>query len=296
MKPKISIVVPTYNRVSLLKKCLDSLLAQNYSSYEIIIVNDGSTDDTKKYLDNISKKNRNIQVIHQKNEGYGVSRNVGFIEAKGDIVASTDDDCIVDNNWLNKIYASFKSNPKISAVGGSINENSNSKIAWAQYILNYSSWFPEGKPRLVKDIPTANIAYRKKDIFSLRFKTKNKKAGYSDTMFNRELRKKDGKILFDPNIKVFNYRWTNSVSYKEFLNIQQRKGIGFVLRGYKAHERIGKILIKIKFLNFLQLRLLLVSYRCLKAGYFKKFLWTFPLLFLGELEYAKTIINYKKII
>ena len=73
MKPKISVVVPTYNRLLLLKKCLISLLNQDYDDYEIIIVNDGSNDKTKEFLKKISQ-NKKIKIIYQNNMGFGISR------------------------------------------------------------------------------------------------------------------------------------------------------------------------------------------------------------------------------
>ena len=69
MKPKISVLVPAYNVALWLPSCLDSILAQTYQNLEIIVVNDGSTDNTGTILDSYAKKNGRIVAIHQKNAG-----------------------------------------------------------------------------------------------------------------------------------------------------------------------------------------------------------------------------------
>ena len=98
----ISVVVSTYNRVELLKKCTDSLLAQTFGEYEIIIINDASSDGTAEYLNSLH--NPKIRIIHHEtNQGLCPSRNDGIKEASFDLVCFTDDDCVADKEWLNEI-------------------------------------------------------------------------------------------------------------------------------------------------------------------------------------------------
>jgi len=103
---QFSIVVCTYNRLDYLKKCITSLLKIDFPQYEIIIINDGSSDDTQNFLDNL--KNEKIKVIHnQHNQGLSASRNTGIKNTNFDIIAFTDDDCEVDKNWLTKLSKGF---------------------------------------------------------------------------------------------------------------------------------------------------------------------------------------------
>lgn len=147
-----SIVVCTFNRLSYLKKCLASLEKLDFPEYEIIIVDDGSQDGTKQFLENL--KNEKIKVIHHKyNQGISSAKNSGIKIARYDIIAFTDDDCEVDKNWLNELFEGFK------------NENDGFSIGKTVYIReNYQGYFPE---RLVTNGNAqwpggGNIAYRKK--------------------------------------------------------------------------------------------------------------------------------------
>lgn len=94
--PKVSVVVASYNGARTLKLCLDSLQHLNFPDYEVILVDDGSTDDTAA----IAKNYSNIRYIHHKNLGLSTARNTGITAAVGEIVAFTDSDCRVDEDWL----------------------------------------------------------------------------------------------------------------------------------------------------------------------------------------------------
>ncbi|MFA5051555.1 MAG: glycosyltransferase [Patescibacteria group bacterium] len=151
----ISVIVPTYNRLNRLQNCLRSVLALRHADFEIIIVNDGSTDGTKDYLDRIN--NPKIRAIHHlKNLGPSSSRNTGIGLAGGDSIAFTDDDCIVDGNWLAELEKMFQANSCDFVFGAT------------HYISkHYRGYFPE---RLTSNgggkwPGGANIAF-KKEIFT----------------------------------------------------------------------------------------------------------------------------------
>jgi glycosyltransferase involved in cell wall biosynthesis len=87
-----SIIVPVYNVEAYLEQCIDSILSQTYSNFEIIMVNDGSTDSSAEICSKYEKKDcRNI-IIHKENKGLSDARNVGLLKAKGDYVIFTDSD------------------------------------------------------------------------------------------------------------------------------------------------------------------------------------------------------------
>lgn len=102
---RISVIVPTYNRLDSLKQQINALLSQNMptNDYEIIIINDGSTDGTREYLDQVTQFYPELIALHQTNGGPARARNTALRIAKGNIVAFTDDDCIADSNWLKVI-------------------------------------------------------------------------------------------------------------------------------------------------------------------------------------------------
>lgn len=89
---KISYIIPAYNCETYIETCVDALSKQGIDSYEVIIVDDGSTDGTAKLCDKMAAANRNITVIHKRNEGQGVARNIGIEHSSGDWIAFIDAD------------------------------------------------------------------------------------------------------------------------------------------------------------------------------------------------------------
>lgn len=80
----ISIIVPVYNVANYLQKSLESILSQTKKEFELIVVNDGSTDDSPIICEEYAKKDERIKVIHKENGGLSDGRNVGILEAKAD--------------------------------------------------------------------------------------------------------------------------------------------------------------------------------------------------------------------
>ena len=92
---KISIIVPIYNAEKYLARCIESILRQTYSDLEIILVDDGSVDDSADICDTFAFQDERILVFHQANGGVSVARNLGLKKATGDFVMFVDaDDCI----------------------------------------------------------------------------------------------------------------------------------------------------------------------------------------------------------
>jgi GT2 family glycosyltransferase len=200
MKRKpFSIVVCTYNRSKYLKECLDALLKIDYPIFEIIVVNDGSTDGTKQFLDSISYDN--IKIIHHRiNKGLSIARNSGIKLANHNFVAFTDDDCIVDKDWLRELSKLF-SNDEIGLVMGQV-----------FYIhKNYKGYFPE---RLVSNLNAkwpmgANVAYNKK-VFA-------KCGGFDDFFF--KYGNEDSEMAIRAINRGFSFsRSTDAIVYHQAMN------------------------------------------------------------------------------
>ena len=98
----ISIIVPCYNAAGYINKCLDSILAQTYTNIEVILIDDGSTDDTGKILDAYKEQDPRIVVVHQENRGPAATRNVGLDIAKGEYIAFVDSDDYVLPDFCEK--------------------------------------------------------------------------------------------------------------------------------------------------------------------------------------------------
>ena len=100
MNAKISVIVPVYNVEKYLKNSIDSILNQTYENFEIILVDDGSTDCCPEICDCYAKKNDNIRVLHKINGGLSDARNAGLKVAKGDYVTFIDSDDYVHPFYL----------------------------------------------------------------------------------------------------------------------------------------------------------------------------------------------------
>lgn len=100
MNPFVSIIVPVYNVEQHLTRCLDSLLNQEYSNYEILLINDGSTDNSGKICDAYQEKNNIIKVYHLENGGVSNARNFGIENCKGDFVQFVDSDDYVNETYI----------------------------------------------------------------------------------------------------------------------------------------------------------------------------------------------------
>lgn len=96
----VSIVIPIYNSEKYLKKCIDSILKQKYSNLEIILINDGSTDNSDKICDSLAIEDKRIKVIHKLNEGVSAARNKGLELAKGEYIFFIDSDDYIDENVI----------------------------------------------------------------------------------------------------------------------------------------------------------------------------------------------------
>ncbi|MEH2206402.1 MAG: glycosyltransferase [Nostoc sp.] len=111
--PNVSVIVCAYNAERTMDTCLASLKELNYPNYEVIVVNDGSSDRTLE----ITQHYNYVRLINQENKGLSVARNVGMAAATGEIVAYTDSDCMADPDWLTYLVAKFLSSG-LAAVGG----------------------------------------------------------------------------------------------------------------------------------------------------------------------------------
>jgi len=117
-KPCISIIVPVYNVEKYLKKCIDSILKQTFRDFELILVDDGSTDHSGKICDDYEKKDSRICVVHKENEGLSSARNKGIAIAQGDYLGVVDSDDFIAPDMYEVLYRNLiKENADLSVCG-----------------------------------------------------------------------------------------------------------------------------------------------------------------------------------
>ncbi len=185
----ISVIVPTFNRKEDLARCVDALVEQNYPRFEVIVVDDGGEVDLE--------IPEGVRLVRQPHAGRSVARNTGIGVAHGDIIAFTDDDCVVSENWLAGL-ARYFDDPEIVGVSGAV-------------VYVAENYMPARDERRVENPygkwpMTANIAYRKSVL---------KEVGGFDETFSRYEDKElalrawqHGKIVAAPEVSVYHQKVT----------------------------------------------------------------------------------------
>lgn len=187
MTCKISVIIPAYNVEEYLEECLDSLLSQTLKDFEVIVVNDGSTDNTKHLLERYEKMMDNLLVIHQMNSGSaGGPRNKAIRQAKGDYIFFLDPDDTLPAHTLKIMYQTITSTNS-DIVAGSYCRFNSSKRWTVKHIDNIFSVEKvvtlEECPELLNNLIACNKLYNKQFLLN------------NDVCFGEELRYGEDKVF-----------------------------------------------------------------------------------------------------
>lgn len=194
MGKKISIIIPIYNCSKFISRCIDSILIQKFNNYEIILIDNGSTDDSGKICDFYEKKYNFIHVIHQKNSGVSSARNMGLNRAIGEYICFLDADDYIDDGYFKYINEILSKNEKIELLNfGFYSDVENDKLE------KKSSDKISYKSKLYK-----NHDEIKKDFINL----------WDNTMlYNIWNKVYLRKIICDNDIKFSSYNWGEDVEF-----------------------------------------------------------------------------------
>lgn len=117
-QPLISVIVPVYNIIPYLPRCVESLRTQTYENLEILLIDDGSTDETPALCDRLATEDERIRVFHKKNGGPSSARNFGLQQAGGEYVGFVDSDDYVDADMYERLYGAIeKAGMPVAQVG-----------------------------------------------------------------------------------------------------------------------------------------------------------------------------------
>lgn len=196
----ISIIVPTYNAEKTIGKTIKALLKQNYpkKNYEIIIVDDGSTDKTVEVVSKLP-----VKLIKLKHKGPANARNTGAKNSRGNIILFTDADCIPDKNWIKNMIAPFKNKEVVGVSGTYKTLNKDSLIArFLGYEIEYRHEKMK-KKKYIDFIGTFSAAY-KKSVFLKEggFDTSFSMSSGEDPELSYRISKKH-KLIFQPSAFVW---------------------------------------------------------------------------------------------
>lgn len=190
---KISVVIPAYNEEKYITKTLESLNNQTHKAWEIIVVDNNSTDKTAN-----ASKNMRAKIIQENKKGIGYARRAGFNSASGDIIATTDADTILPKNWLLKINETFNENKDIVAIGGPYMFDTKKKKILIKIISKIWIW-GDSFLNSGNNIPGVNMAVKKHAYEAVGGFRNNKY--FEDLDLSLRL-KKYGKILFLKDLLV----------------------------------------------------------------------------------------------
>lgn len=169
---KVSVIVPAYNVEKYIHRCVESILKQSYRNFELILVDDGSTDHSGRICDGYEKKDNRIRVIHQKNAGLSGARNTGIHCSTGDFLFFVDSDDYVSHYLLEKVLAAFaKSEADMTQFNGQSVYGTKLDGLFGYYIPRYMdnteflrNWFLLGE-----DSHACKRAYRRSSYPNLTF-------------------------------------------------------------------------------------------------------------------------------
>lgn len=119
---KLSIVIPVYRTQDTIKRCIESILQQSFTDYEIILVDDGSDDACPRICDEYAQKDARIKVIHQKNGGLSDARNTGIKKAQGEYITFVDSDDTIADNTLEVLVKELENYPHVDILEYPVNE------------------------------------------------------------------------------------------------------------------------------------------------------------------------------
>ncbi len=292
MTVKVSVIVPVYNAREFIGKCIEALIDQTFQhdNYEIIVVDDGSTDRTNDIV-----KNYPVKYIYQENHGPASARNNGADKAKGEIVIFTDSDCVPDKNWISEMLKPFEY-PDVMAVKGAYRTEQRSIVArFAQ--LEFEERFEMlEKVESIDMVDTYSAGFRK-DVFLKMggFDTSFPVANNEDTELSYRMSERGYKMVFNPAAIVCHLKHPDSV--KKYARLKFWRGYWRMIVYRKFRDKMVKDTYTPQTLKFqiLLLFLLVISVPfaviCPPYGVY---LLSFVVVFLGLLLLPFTIGAIKK--
>lgn len=219
--PMISVVVCAYNAQSTMEGCLASFQHVEYPNFEVIVVDDGSTDKTGEISDKYAAKFPFIHVIHQPNLGLSAARNVGMYASQGEIVAYTDSDCYVDPHWLTYMAQAFQ-NETFAAVGGpNLPPPEDNRTAACVAVSPGAPTHVLLTDEIAEHIPGCNMAYRKEHLMAIGGFDATYRAAGDDVDVCWRLMDQGNVIGFHAGMMVWHHRRNTIRAY-----FKQQKGYG----------------------------------------------------------------------
>ncbi|MFH1397305.1 MAG: glycosyltransferase [Candidatus Omnitrophota bacterium] len=198
---KVSLYIPCFNAENYIKECLESIFMQSYPLDEVLIIDDGSTDNTVSICSRFPVKIIN----HEKNRGLAVVRNTAFRAARNEFVASLDADCKARPDWLERLMKHF-SDQNIIGVGGKLIEKYNLRMADKWRAVHMSQSWGDQIIENPGYLAGNNIVYRRSAIFQVGLYNETYVRNYEDIDISKRLMSNGLKIIYSPDACVEHLR------------------------------------------------------------------------------------------
>jgi len=275
----VTVIVPVRNGEPTIEPLLESLQRLEYDrkKVEVIVVDGNSTDKTRDIV-----KKYPVKLVVERKKGLNVARNTGIKNSNGEIIAFTDCDCVVPNNWITKIVENFK-DPKVSCVGGS------AKGVCIDFVSEYADnslvpLMPSFKKReelnmvklFLRHPAGCNMAFRRKVAEEVGYFDESIQYGFDEVEFTERVCRAGYKMVLDPNVFVWH---KHRSTLKEFLkqNFEYGRGSGVLFK----RKRMTNVFSKWSFLGLIGFITWLLIVGSLTFLTLTTSLSIFPLLLFG---------------
>jgi glycosyltransferase involved in cell wall biosynthesis len=249
---KVSIVIPVYNEQDHIGACLEAISKQIVKPFEVIVVNNKSTDKTA----DVVKQFPFVTLINESRQGVVHARDCGFNQAKGDIIGRIDADTILPEDWTSKVEAIFK-DKTVKAVSGSLHFYD---IGWSQIIdgidAYWRAWMANRmEPNSRVFLLGSNMAIRRSAWEVVRSSVCRQKGLHEDLDLALHLSEAKQRVVFDPDLQVSLSARRIDTNILNFLIYCSMSPLTYAKHNAKEHRYMYP-LIAIAILNYVLLRLL----------------------------------------
>jgi len=274
---KISIIIPIYNAERYLEECLNSVVLQDWRNCEIILINDGSKDNSLAICRKFAEQDNRIVIIDKENGGVSSARNAGLEQATGEYIAFVDSDDWIDKSIYSSIFEKFEEQFDIAITGivfkGLKEEKEDNSFFEDEYVgdsikMNLMpKFYFYGKGFQKKPIAghTHNMIFKKDLIDKIRFITEVRYA--EDLLFCLMCLHKANKVVIDKNYHYFYRRNIGSITEKYIDNL----ACDIEIVGHKLESLFSKVLGKYEMyvnVNYLHIVFFIRNLACSKSFFF----------------------------
>ncbi len=245
---KVSVYIPAYNVSTFLAPCIEALLGQTLPADEILVIDDGSSDNSAE----IASRYPQVTLIqHPVNKGLAAARNTAMRAARNDLVASIDADCVAAPSWLAELAAHF-TDPAITGVGGKLIEGVQRSLADRWRALHMPQHWGDSAIRGPRFLFGCNTLFRKSSVLAIGGYDERMRTNGEDTDLCARLREKNAEFFYAPYALATHLRHDTARSVLDAYWRWWRFGVNAYARGPRLRSVLGHAIFVHFRYNFLE--------------------------------------------